>query len=147
MKMIVQRVKEAAVSVEGETPRQIDKGLLLFVGIEEGDNQEKVEQMVQKVLSFRVFPDQQGKMNRSIQEAEGDLLVIPNFTLCADTDSGNRPSFGPAAAPDRAESLFDKLYQNIRRKAPGNCHSGLFGANMDVSLTNDGPVTFILTSD
>ncbi len=144
MKLVLQRVSKASVSVEEQEAGAIDRGLLVLVGFAEGDQREQVERMVQKLVNFRVFPDQDGQMNRSLQQVKGDLLIVPNFTLCSDTDTGHRPGFGPAASPGRAEELYEYMIRIAREKAPATVETGEFGAMMDVKLTNDGPVTFVL---
>lgn len=146
MKVLLQRVREASVSVKGTQRASIQRGLLLFIGVEEGDNRAMADSLAKDVISFRIFPDEEGNMNRSLQEVGGELLVIPNFTLCARTETGNRPGFGPAAHPDKASTLFDYFVETIRSRAPAQCHSGIFGAHMEVDLRNDGPVTFMLSS-
>ncbi len=144
MKVVVQRVSEAAVSVDGSEVGSIGPGLLLLVGIAEGDRRQDVEQMCRKICSMRIFSDEEGKMNHDLEAVNGEVLLVPNFTLCADTDTGNRPGFGPAASPDRAEELFDTLVETFRERVDGNVESGEFGTKMDVRLTNVGPVTFVL---
>jgi D-tyrosyl-tRNA(Tyr) deacylase len=144
MKLVIQRVSEASVSVDEQNVGAIDVGLLVLVGFAEGDQRGDIEQMVQKLIDFRVFPDDDGQMNRSLQEVQGDLLLVPNFTLCSETDTGNRPGFGPAASPGRAEELFEDMIQIADERAPAAVETGEFGAMMDVELTNDGPVTFVL---
>lgn len=144
MKLVIQRVSEASVSVDEQNMGQIDNGLLVLVGFAEGDQRADVEQLVEKLLNFRIFPDDDGQMNRSLKEVKGDLLLVPNFTLCSDTSTGHRPGFGPAASPDRAEELYEDMVRIAEEHAPGAVDTGEFGAMMDVELTNDGPVTFVL---
>lgn len=144
MKLVIQRVSRASVFVEKQEVAAIDGGLLVLAGFAQGDRREDVEQMVEKLLNFRIFPDDDGQMNRSLNEVEGDLLLVPNFTLCSDTDTGHRPGFGPAASPDLAEALYEDMIRIARERAPAAVESGEFGAMMDVELTNDGPVTFVL---
>jgi D-tyrosyl-tRNA(Tyr) deacylase len=144
MKLVIQRVSEASVSMDEQNVGQIDNGLLILIGFAEGDQCEDVEKMVEKLLNFRIFPDDNGQMNRSLKEVKGDLLLVPNFTLCSDTNTGNRPGFGPAASPDRAEELYEDMVRIAEQHAPGTVETGEFGAMMDVQLTNDGPVTFVL---
>jgi D-tyrosyl-tRNA(Tyr) deacylase len=144
MKLVIQRVSHASVSVEDQEVAAIDGGLLVLAGFAEGDRRDDVEQMVEKLVHFRIFPDENGQMNRSLNEVNGDLLLVPNFTLCSDTDTGHRPGFGPAASPGRAEELYEDMIRFAQERAPGAVETGEFGAMMDVELTNDGPVTFVL---
>lgn len=143
MKVLVQRVKHASVVVEGNTIGSIDQGLLLFVGIEKHDTKETLERMTNKVLNYRVFGDDEGKMNLSVRDIEGGVLAISQFTLAADTKKGLRPSFSSAAAPAIAQELYEEFLVQLK-----NQHTliaeGSFGADMKVSLLNDGPVTFML---
>lgn len=140
---LLQRVREASVSIGGETVAAIGPGLLVLVGIRPEDDLARVERLLQRILAYRVFADGQGRMNRSLADTDGGLLLVPQFTLAADTRSGNRPGFSTAAPPAQAERLFDAL---VARAA--ECHarvgSGRFGADMQVALVNDGPVTFWL---
>jgi D-tyrosyl-tRNA(Tyr) deacylase len=140
---LLQRVSEAGVTVEGELTGRIGAGLLVLLCAEQGDGEREVEALLDKLLSYRVFADDQGKMNRSLRDTGGGLLLVPQFTLAADTRSGTRPSFTPAAPPDRARILFDHAVQRSRALHP-TVECGRFGAHMQVSLTNDGPVTFWL---
>ncbi len=119
-------------------------GLLALVAAEPGDGQEKIRKMAERLLKYRVFPDDGGKMNRSLQDIAGDLLLVSQFTLAADTASGLRPSFSSAAPPSEAEPVFDGLVAECRRISPGRVETGRFRAHMSVSLVNDGPVTFLL---
>lgn len=140
---LLQRVAEAGVAVEGETIGKIDSGLLAFVCAERGDSIDEADALLKKVLTYRVFPDAAGKMNRSLADVAGGLLLVPQFTLAADTRAGTRPSFTPAAPPADAERLFDHFVA----RAIGQhllVEAGRFGAHMRVSLVNDGPVTFWL---
>lgn len=140
---LLQRVSQASVEVDGETIGAIDQGILAFVCAEPGDNGQSAERLLERLLGYRVFPDAAGKMNLSVTDIGGGLLLVPQFTLAADTAKGMRPSFSSAAAPDSAASLFDRLVARAR-----SLHlpvaSGRFGAHMRVSLINDGPVTFWL---
>ena len=140
---LLQRVSRASVEVQGETVGAIDKGILALVCAEPGDNERSVERLLERLLGYRVFPDAADKMNLSVKDIGGGLLLVPQFTLAADTGKGMRPSFSSAAAPDVASSLFDLLVLRA-----GLLHSpvatGRFGAHMRVSLVNDGPVTFWL---
>ena len=136
---LIQRVAEASVSVGGETVGAIGKGVLALVGVERGDGEAQAARLAQKVLSYRIFADAAGKMNLSLQDIRGELLAVPQFTLVADTSSGNRPSFSSGASPEEGEPLFEKFVEFSKAKARGR-----FGAPMRVSLVNDGPVTFWL---
>jgi D-tyrosyl-tRNA(Tyr) deacylase len=143
---LLQRVSQASVVVAGETVGAIGRGLMVLVCAEKGDSEREADALLAKLLSYRVFPDDAGKMNRSVKDIEGELLLVPQFTLAADTRSGTRPSFSPAASPEIGARLFDYV---VRRAAEthGNVQTGRFGADMKVSLTNDGPVTFWLQVD
>lgn len=143
MKAVLQRVTEASVSVEGSVVGVIDQGLLVLVGMEPGDGQAELERMVERLLSYRVFSDDQGRMNNSLRDIGGGLLLVPQFTLAADTRKGNRPGFSTAAPPERAETLFSDML-SLARDQHSPVAAGQFGADMAVSLTNDGPVTFLL---
>jgi D-tyrosyl-tRNA(Tyr) deacylase len=140
---LVQRVSRASVSVGGETIGSIGQGLLALIGVERGDTQAEAARLAERVLAYRVFPDAEGRMNRSLLEARGELLAVPQFTLAADTRSGLRPSFSSAASPELGFSLFNNFVDEIRKKLP-MVPAGRFGAHMQVSLVNDGPVTFWL---
>ncbi|MBI5612570.1 MAG: D-tyrosyl-tRNA(Tyr) deacylase [Gammaproteobacteria bacterium] len=140
---LLQRVSDARVRVGGEIVAAIGRGLLVLVGFEQGDDEARADRLLERLLGYRVFADTAGKMNLSVREVEGGLLLVPQFTLAADTDKGMRPSFTPAAAPETGRRLFDYLVgQAERRHAP--VQAGRFGADMQVTLTNDGPVTFWL---
>ncbi len=140
---LLQRVSEASVRVNGEVIGAIDRGLMVLVGVERGDNQTTADRLLQRLLGYRVFPDDEDKMNLSVTDIEGGLLLVPQFTLAADTRKGMRPSFTPAAEPAEGERLFDYLLGQARA-SHASTESGRFGADMKVSLTNDGPVTFWL---
>lgn len=144
MLSLIQRVSEASVSVGGETIGRIGPGLLALVGVEPGDGQAQVTRMAGRLLGYRVFADAEGRMNRSLAETSGGLLLVSQFTLAADTRSGMRPGFSTAAAPDEAEPLFDRLLAECRTRHGGAVETGRFGAHMAVHLVNDGPVTFLL---
>lgn len=140
---LLQRVSTACVVVENEIVGAIDKGLLVFIGIERGDTEVQVDRLLQRILGYRVFPDDAGKMNVSVRDAQGGLLFVPQFTLAADTTQGMRPSFTPAAPPEDGQHLFSILVDKARASHKVVA-TGQFGADMKVSLTNDGPVTFLL---
>lgn len=143
MRGLVQRVSHAAVEVDGETVGAIERGVLLLLGIEAGDGAEQVGKLVHKVLNYRIFPDAEGRMNASVKDIDGGVLVVSQFTLVADTKKGLRPGFTPAARPEDAEKLY-RLFLAEMGANHGVVASGIFGAQMQVSLTNDGPVTFLL---
>jgi len=138
----VQRVAEAKVAVGGETVGAIGCGILALIGVERGDGEAEAQRLAEKVLSYRIFPDAAGKMNLSVLDIKGELLAVPQFTLAADTNSGTRASFSAAAAPADAERLFGYLVGLLEKKS--RVATGIFGADMKVSLVNDGPVTFWL---
>lgn len=145
MKGLIQRVTQASVAVDGEQISAIGPGLLLLLGVEKGDSLQQAKDLCRKILSYRVFPDEQGRMNVNVQDSGGSLLVVPQFTLAADTSSGTRPGFSLAAAPDRANELY-REFLLLAKKELGDLRvgEGEFGADMKVSLVNDGPVTFML---
>ena len=140
---LLQRVRSAQVEVDGKTVGAIGRGLLVLVGIERGDDENRAERLLERLLGYRVFPDTAGKMNLSVVDIGGGLLLAPQFTLTADTDKGMRPSFTPAAAPELGKRLFDYLIAQARTQQ-ASVEAGVFGADMQVTLTNDGPVTFWL---
>lgn len=143
MLALIQRVTEAAVRVDGEVIGRTGPGLLALIGVEPGDGPAQVERMAGRLLAYRVFGDADGRMNRSLADTGGGLLLVSQFTLAADTCSGNRPGFSTAAPPDEAERIFDQLVAVCRARHQG-VETGRFGAHMEVSLVNDGPVTFLL---
>ena len=140
---LLQRVSSARVVVEGAEVGAIGRGLLVLVGVERDDGEAQAERLLERILGYRVFPDADDKMNLSLRDIGGGLLLVPQFTLAADTRKGNRPSFTPAAEPQHGLHLFDYLLQRAWEAHP-DVQSGRFGADMQVSLTNDGPVTFWL---
>lgn len=140
---LIQRVSEASVRVDNETTGQIGRGLLLLLGVQQHDDEASAEKLLDKVIAYRVFPDEAGHMNLSLLDVAGELLIVSQFTLAADTRKGLRPSFSSAAAPDQAERLYNHFVGYARSRL-GGAESGVFGANMQVSLVNDGPVTFLL---
>ena len=146
MLALIQRVSQARVEVDGERVGAIDGGLLALVGIEPGDGEAQVTRMCERLLGYRVFADSEGRMNRSLADTRGGLLLVSQFTLAADTNSGMRPGFSTAAAPAEAERIFDELLRTCRDMHPWGVETGRFGAHMTVSLVNDGPVTFLLRS-
>jgi len=144
MLALIQRVASASVVVEEATVGAIDAGLLALVAVEPGDGEPQVVRLAERLLGYRVFGDDAGRMNRSLADTGGGLLLVSQFTLAADTRSGMRPSFTTAAAPDVAERLFNRLVEQCRERHAGRVETGRFGAHMTVSLVNDGPVTFLL---
>lgn len=140
---LLQRVSEARVDVDGETVGAIGRGLLVLVCAERDDDEARADRLLDRLLNYRVFSDALGKMNLSLRDVGGGLLLVPQFTLAADTNSGNRPSFTPAAPPELGRRLFDFFVARATAIHPATA-SGRFGADMQVSLTNDGPVTFWL---
>lgn len=145
MKIVIQRVSEANVKVEGTIVGNISHGLLLLIGIDEEDTQSDADWLIQKVLNLRIFGDENGKLNLSVKDVEGDILCISQFTLIADYKKGNRPSFIKAAKPDVAIPLFEYFKEEMA-KSGLKIESGIFGADMKVSLLNDGPVTIVMDS-
>lgn len=150
MKGLVQRVSSADVQVNAEVVGCAERGLLLLLGIEKDDDEARVQRLVERVLGYRVFPDDSGRMNLSLVDIRGDLLVVPQFTLAADTRKGMRPSFSSSAPPEQAEALFLRFMEAAQAQVTDHgvglrrVAGGVFGADMQVSLVNDGPVTFLL---
>ena len=140
---LIQRVKQARVEVENQNIGEIRQGLLVFIGVQKNDSEQQCQRLVDKVLAYRVFADENDKMNLSVQDINGGVLLVPQFTLAADTGSGNRPSFSSAAPPTMGEALFNQYVSIAKMKYP-KIETGQFGADMQVSLVNDGPVTFWL---
>ncbi|ABS06487.1 D-aminoacyl-tRNA deacylase [Shewanella baltica] len=140
---LIQRVSRASVVVDNQTIGAIDKGLLVLLGVEQQDTREKMEKLATKVMSYRVFSDENGKMNLNLEQVGGSLLVVSQFTLAADTGRGLRPSFSGAGTPDQALALYEEFVAFCRAKGV-TTETGQFGADMQVSLVNDGPVTFNL---
>ena len=140
---LLQRVSEASVVVDGASVGRIGRGLLVLVGVEAGDGEGQADRLLERLLGYRVFPDELGRMNRSLREIEGGLLLVPQFTLAADTGKGTRPGFSRAAAPELGAALYDHLLKSAMALHP-DVASGCFGADMKVALVNDGPVTFWL---
>lgn len=145
MKALIQRVTQAQVAVEGKIVGKISNGLLVLVGVEKGDSHLNAQRLADKLLGYRVFADAEGKMNASVQDVEGELLVVSQFTLAADTRKGRRPSFSSAAAPENAKVCYQQLVEMLKKSAL-TVETGHFGTDMQVSLCNDGPVTFLLTA-
>ena len=142
MKLVIQRVKSASVSIDGRVYNAIQQGLLLLVGVGPEDQQEDLDYAVRKIVNMRIFSDDEGKMNLSVKDIQGEVLSISQFTLFADTKKGNRPAFTGAAKPDMAESFYQEFNQELAKEV--SVEAGVFGADMQVELVNDGPVTIIL---
>ena len=147
MRAIIQRVSEASVSIEGKVSGQIGPGLLVFLGIVEGDSQQEADWLVAKITRMRIFADDERKMNRCLEDVDGELLVVSQFTLHASTRKGNRPSFIKAARPDTAIPLYQAFIQAAERDTGKTCATGEFGADMKVTLVNDGPVTIMIDTN
>lgn len=146
MKFIVQRVNKSQVEVEEKIVGKIDKGFMVLIGITHNDTKEIADFLVRKLINLRVFEDKNGKMNLSLKDVQGSLLLISQFTLYADCTSGNRPSFTNAAKPEFANELYEYIIEECKKQIP-NVQTGIFGADMQVSLVNDGPVTIILEKE
>jgi D-tyrosyl-tRNA(Tyr) deacylase len=138
---LLQRVSQAEVRVERESVGRIGAGLLVLVGVQRGDAEGQADRLLERLITYRVFPDDEGRMNRSVQDVGGGLLLVSQFTLAADTRKGTRPGFSPAAAPEEGRRLFEYLVRRARERV-AQVETGRFGAHMEVTLTNDGPVTF-----
>lgn len=142
MKLLIQRVQQAAVEVLGNNVASIQSGLLVFVGFEQTDNEGLIDKALNKLLNYRIFTDDLGKMNLNVQQAQGEILVVSQFTLVANTQKGLRPSFSEGAPTEQGLTLFDSMVEKIEARAVVPVASGQYAANMQVSLINDGPVTF-----
>jgi len=142
---LLQRVTQARVEVDGEAVGEIGQGILVLVGVQKGDDEARADRLAQRLLGYRVFPDDSGRMNRSVADINGGVLLVPQFTLAADTRKGTRASFTSAAPPEEGQRLFDYLAERIGQ-SHATLATGRFGADMQVSLVNDGPVTFWLQS-
>ena len=140
---LLQRVSKADVHVNGQPVAGIARGILALVGVERGDSEKQADRLLERIMAYRIFPDAEGRMNLDVRQIDGALLLVPQFTLAADTRKGNRPSFTPAAEPAEGERLFDYLVRRADGQLP-TVASGRFGADMQVGLVNDGPVTFWL---
>jgi D-tyrosyl-tRNA(Tyr) deacylase len=146
MRVVIQKVSEAKVTVEGEQVSSIGKGLLVLLGIEDADTEEDIDWLAKKIVQLRIFNDENGVMNRSVQEVNGDIIVVSQFTLHANTKKGNRPSYIRASKPDFAVPMYEKFIAKTEATLGKKVGTGIFGAMMDVSLVNDGPVTIIIDS-
>lgn len=147
MKFVIQRVKNASVEINSKIYSEIEKGFLVFVGISDNDTCEIADKMIQKMIGLRIFEDENEKINLSLKDVDGDLLIVSQFTLYADCKKGNRPSFINAGKPDFANSLYEYILDKTQTLYGKQIYSGEFGADMKVSLVNDGPFTIILNSD
>jgi len=143
MKALIQRVSSSQVKVDGKLVGSVEKGLLVFLGLEKQDTRSMADKMINKIISYRLFPDQNQKMNLSLKDINGEILIISQFTLAADTKNGTRAGFSTAMPPLDAESLYDYFVENTR-SSDLKVETGIFGSDMKVSLVNDGPVTFLL---
>jgi D-tyrosyl-tRNA(Tyr) deacylase len=146
MKVVIQRTLEASVTIEGEKVASIEKGLLVLVGIEDADTQEDRNWLASKIVNMRIFPDENDVMNKSIIDANGDIIVVSQFTLHASTKKGNRPSYIKAAKPDFAIPMYENFVAQVEQELGKKVQTGRFGADMKVALVNDGPVTIIIDS-
>ena len=144
MRAVIQRVKEASVKVDGKVTGAIDNGLLILVGIEDADTQEDIEWLTKKIVGLRIFDDENGVMNLSVMDIAGGLLAVSQFTLMASTKKGNRPSYIRASKGEYAEPMYEKFCQALEKESGKKVEKGIFGADMKVSLLNDGPVTIIM---
>ena len=143
MKVLIQRVKEASVSIDSKLYSSIKQGILALVGIEKGDTTEEIQKMAKKLVNLRIFSDENDKMNKSILDIKGEMLIVSQFTLCGNCKKGTRPSFDNSAQPDVAKKLYETFINEVKNYGI-NTQTGVFGAMMDVALINDGPVTFML---
>lgn len=146
MRVVVQRVSEASVTIDGEVRSTISEGFVVFLGVSESDTQKDADALIRKLIALRVFSDEEGKMNLSCGQVQGQYLVISQFTLYASTRKGNRPSFIEAARPEKAIPLYEYLVASLKSESGAVVETGEFGADMKVSLVNDGPVTIIIES-
>lgn len=144
MRAVIQRVTNASCTVEGEVTGQIDLGFLVLLGIEDADNDDDLQWLAQKICSLRVFGDENGLMNKALADVNGNILLISQFTLFAQTKKGNRPSFIKAAKPDKAIPMYEKMIETLKTITGKKIATGIFGADMKIRLTNDGPVTIIM---
>ncbi len=146
MRAIIQRVSEAACKVDGSVTGSINTGLLILLGIEDADTEEDLQWLAQKIVNLRIFSDENGLMNKALSDVDGRILLISQFTLFAQTKKGNRPSFIRAARPDKATPLYEKMFTTLESLTGNKVSTGIFGADMKISLVNDGPVTIIMNT-
>lgn len=143
MRAVIQRVTNSSVVVDGKTVGSCDRGFMVLLGVMNGDTEKEADILASKVAKLRVFEDENGKMNRSVLDIDGEILCISQFTLCADVKKGNRPSFTPSAPPEDANKMYEYFVDALRREGVRKVDKGIFGADMQVSLVNDGPVTIV----
>lgn len=144
MRIVLQKVSSGSVKVDGKTVGEINQGHVILLGIEDADTQEDVDWLIKKIAQLRVFNDESGKMNKSLEDVEGDLLIISQFTLHAKYKKGNRPSFVHAATPEYAQKMYEQFVESARKRMHGKVETGIFGAMMEVNIVNDGPVTITM---
>lgn len=147
MKAVVQRVLESSVTVDGETVGSIKKGYMILLGVVKGDTEKEAELLAKKTAALRVFEDENGKMNKSVLDIDGEILAVSQFTLCADLKKGNRPSFTDSEEPENAKRLYELYCEELKRNGVSRVEKGVFAADMKVSLINDGPVTICFDTD
>lgn len=146
MKAVIQRVAHSSVAIDGETVGSVNQGFMILLGVEQGDTENDVDKLIKKIPVLRIFEDENGKMNLSCIDVDGEMLVISQFTLCADCSHGRRPSFTKSAPPAEAEKLYEYFVDELKKSGVKKVDTGRFGADMKVELLNDGPVTIILDS-
>ena len=146
MRIVIQRVKHASVTIENKIKSEINKGLLILIGIEDSDNKEDIEWLCKKIANLRIFDDEEGIMNCSIKDVDGEILVVSQFTLYASTKKGNRPSYIRASKPDIAIPLYETFCEQLQFELNKTISTGIFGANMSISLLNNGPITILIDS-
>ena len=146
MRVVIQRVLRAMVTIDGELKSSVEKGLLVFVGVEEADDESDVEWLGNKIINLRIFDDENNVPNISVKDSDGDILLVSQFTLHALTKKGNRPSYIKAARPDMAIALYESLIVELQKNLGKKIHTGVFGADMKIELVNDGPVTILIDS-
>ncbi len=147
MKTVIQRVSESSVTVDGKIVGSINKGYMILLGVVKGDTEKEAELLARKTASLRVFEDENGKMNKSVLDIDGEILAISQFTLCADCKKGNRPSFTDSEEPEKAKRLYELYCEELKRNGVRTVEKGIFAADMKVSLINDGPVTICFDTD
>lgn len=147
MRVVVQRVLESDVSVNGNVIGKIGPGLCIFFGVKSGDSYDEMDWLINKIVNLRIFSDEHGKMNKSVQDIDGEILVISQFTLYASTRKGNRPSFIEAEKPERAEKFYNSFVENLQKKLGKTIQTGEFGGDMKINIVNDGPVTILIDTE